>query len=164
MSALPTGARFVIKGELRQNAIVGPILDKMGHVFIDRHSTARSLSDLEEVVALLEAGERVVVFPEGTFNAEVGMRAFKLGAFKLAARTGVPVVPVAIRGSRKALRDGTWLPKHRAIEVEVLDAIEPGGESLGAIVDLRDRCAEAIAGKIDEPRLFAADIRVPGGE
>ena len=164
MSALPTGARFVIKGELRQNPIVGPILEKMGHVFIDRHSTARSLSDLEEVVELLRRGERVVVFPEGTFNAEVGMRAFKLGAFKLAARTGVPVVPVAIRGSRKALRDGTWLPKHRAIEVEVLDAIEPDGESLGAIVDLRDRCAEAIAGKIDEPRLFAADIRVPGSD
>ncbi len=164
MSALPTGVRFVVKGEMRQNPLMGPVLEKMGHVFIDRHSTARSLSDLEEVVNLLEAGERVVVFPEGTFNAEIGMRAFKLGAFKLAARTGVPVVPVAIRGSRKALRDGTWLPKHRAIEVEVLPAIHPSGETLGEIVDLRDRCAEAIAAKIDEPRLFAADIRVPGVE
>jgi len=154
----------VIKGELRQNPLVGPILEKMGHVFIDRHSTARSLSDLEEVVKLLEAGEKVVVFPEGTFSPEVGMRAFKLGAFKLAARTGVPIVPVAIRGSRKALRDGTWLPKHRAIEVEVLEAIEPTGESLGEIVGLRDRVADAIAAKIDEPRLFAADIRVPGSE
>ena len=164
MAAFPAGARFVIKGELRQNPLVGPILEKMGHVFIDRHSTARSLSDLEEVVKLLEAGEKVVVFPEGTFSPEVGMRAFKLGAFKLAARTGVPIVPVAIRGSRKALRDGTWLPKHRAIEVEVLEAIEPTGESLGEIVALRDRVAEAIAAKIDEPRLFAADIRVPGVE
>ena len=162
MAAFPVGARFVIKGELRKNPLVGPILEKMGHVFIDRHSTARSLSDLEEVVKLLEAGEKVVVFPEGTFSAEVGMRAFKLGAFKLAARTGVPVVPVAIRGSRKALRDGTWLPKHRAIEVEILEAIEPTGESLSEIVDLRDRVAEAIAAKLDEPRLFAADIRVPG--
>ncbi len=164
MSALPSGARFVIKGELRENPVVGKILEKMGHVFIDRHSAAKSLSDLEEVVGLLEAGERVVVFPEGTFSAEVGMRAFKLGAFQLAARTGVPVVPVAIRGSRKALRDGTWLPRHRAIEVEILASLQPSGESLSDIVDLRDRCAEAIAAKIDEPRLFAADIRVPGGD
>lgn len=163
-AALPSGARFVIKGEMRQNPLMGPVLEKMGHVFIDRHSTARSLSDLDDVVGLLEAGERVVVFPEGTFNAEVGMRAFKLGAFKLAARTGVPIVPVAIRGSRKALRDGTWLPKRRRIEVEVLEPIEPGGDSLAEIVDLRDKCAEAIAAKIDEPRLFAADIRVPGAE
>ncbi len=163
-AALPSGARFVIKGEMRENPLMGPVLEKMGHVFIDRHSTARSLADLEDVVGLLDAGERVVVFPEGTFNAEIGMRAFKLGAFKLAARTGVPIVPVAIRGSRQALRDGTWLPKRRRIEVEVLEAILPTGDSLAEIVDLRDKCAEAIAAKIDEPRLFAADIRVPGSE
>lgn len=163
-AALPKDIRFVIKGELRDNPVVGPILRKQGHVFIDRHSTARSLGDLQEVVELLEAGEKVVVFPEGTFNADVGMRSFKLGAFKLAARTGVPLVPIAIRGSRKALRDGTWLPKHREIEVRVLEPLEPKGQDLSAVVSLRDRCADAIAEHIDEPRLFAADIRVPGDE
>jgi 1-acyl-sn-glycerol-3-phosphate acyltransferase len=162
-ASLPVDTRFVIKGELRDNKVLGPILDRMGHVFIDRHSAARSLSDLQEVVNLLEAGQRVIVFPEGTFSPDVGMRSFKLGAFRLACQSRVPVVPIAIRGSRQALRDGTWLPKHRRIEVEVLDPIEPEGEALADIVHLRDRCADAIASRIDEPRLFAADISVPGG-
>ncbi len=160
-ATLPRGARFVIKGELRRNRVVGPVLDRIGHVFIDRHSTARSLSDLDAVVSLLRAGERVVLFPEGTFCADVGMRPFKLGAFRLAADTGVPIVPVAIRGSRRALRDGTWLPRPATLEVEVLPPLQPEGREIADVVRLRDRAADAIAARIDEPRLFAADISVP---
>ncbi|MEX1365210.1 MAG: AMP-binding protein, partial [Nannocystaceae bacterium] len=158
---LPTDTRFVIKGELRDNPLVGTLLRKLGHVFIDRHSTARSLSDLEEVVELLDQGQRVVLFPEGTFYPEIGMRPFKLGSFRLAAQTGAPVGPVAIRGSRRALRDGTWLPRREPIEVQVLPPLRPEGQEIADIVRLRDRSADAIAEHLDEPRLFAADIGVP---
>jgi hypothetical protein len=72
------------------------------------------------------------------------------------------VVPVAIRGSRKALRDGTWLPRHVPIEVEALAPLRPEGKEIADIVRLRDRSADAIAERIDEPRLYAADITVPG--
>lgn len=161
-ATLPAEIRFVIKGELRETPLLGPVLRKVGHVFIDRHSAARSLSDLDAVVELLRAGQRVVLFPEGTFSSEVGMRPFKLGSFRLACETEVPVVPVAIRGSRKALRDGTWLPRHVPIEVEVLDPLRPEGKEIADIVRLRDRSADAIAEHIDEPRLYAADISVPG--
>ena len=162
-AALPSDIRFVIKGELRTNRWVGPVFDRLGHVFIDRHSAARSLADLEAVVELLRAGQRVVLFPEGTFSADVGMRPFKLGAFRLACQTGVPVVPIAIRGSRKALRDGTWLPRHEAITLEVMAPILSRGQEIADIVRLRDQAAEAIGARIDEPRLYAADISVPGG-
>jgi hypothetical protein len=71
-------------------------------------------------------------------------------------------VPIAIRGSRKALRDGTWLPRHEAIAVEVLAPLRPEGREIADLVRLRDRSADAIAARIDEPRLYAADISVPG--
>ncbi|MCA9718922.1 MAG: 1-acyl-sn-glycerol-3-phosphate acyltransferase, partial [Myxococcales bacterium] len=103
-----------------------------------------------------------LLFPEGTFSAEIGVRPFKLGAFRLAAETGVPVVPVAIRGSRQALRDGTWLPRRVPIEVEVLEPIAPEGREIADIVRLRDRAAAAIAARVDEPRLHAVDISIPG--
>lgn len=160
-ATLPTHIRFVIKGELRNHPLLGPVLVRLGHVFIDRHSATRSLADLDVVVELLRAGERVVLFPEGTFSPDVGMRPFKLGSFRLACETGVPVVPVSIRGSRKALRDGTWLPRHEPIQVEVLEPIIPEGREIADIVRLRDRSADAIAARIDEPRLYAADITVP---
>jgi 1-acyl-sn-glycerol-3-phosphate acyltransferase len=161
-AALPSDVRFVIKGELREVPLLGAVLRRTGHVFIDRHSTARSLADLDAVRTLLRDGQRVVLFPEGTFSSEVGMRPFKLGAFRLAAETGVPIVPIAIRGSRKALRDGTWLPRHIPIELEVLAPLHASGTDVADIVRLRDASAEAIAAKIDEPRLHAASIVVPG--
>jgi 1-acyl-sn-glycerol-3-phosphate acyltransferase len=161
-ATLPAEIRFVIKGELRATPLLGPVLRKVGHVFLDRHSTARSLADLDGVVELLRAGQRVVLFPEGTFSPDVGMRPFKLGSFRLACETGAPVVPVAIRGSRKALRDGTWLPRYVPIEVEVLEPLRPEGKEIADIVRLRDRSADAIAEHLDEPRLYAADITVPG--
>jgi 1-acyl-sn-glycerol-3-phosphate acyltransferase len=161
-AALPPDVRFVIKGELANVPLVGAVLRRLGHVFIDRRDAARSLADLEAVIELLAQGQQVVVFPEGTFSPEVGMRPFKLGAFRLAGDTGAPIVPVAIRGSRKALRDGTWLPRHVAIVVEVLDAITIEGREIADLVRLRDRTADAIAAKIDEPRLHAAAIGIGG--
>jgi 1-acyl-sn-glycerol-3-phosphate acyltransferase len=162
LAALPSDVRFVIKGELRDAALVGPVLRKQGHVFITRRDAARSLADLDVVVEILRAGDRVLVFPEGTFSPEVGMRPFKLGAFRLACDTAVPIVPVAIRGSRKALRDGTWMPRHNAITVEMLDPIAADGREIADLVRLRDRTAEAIAAQIDEPRLYAAAIGIGG--
>jgi len=158
---LPSDARFVVKAELRSKTLVGGSLARIGHVFIDRHSTARSLADLDAVNALLSSGQRIVLFPEGTFSPDVGMRPFKLGAFRLACEAGVPIVPIAINGSRKALRDGTWLPRFERITMEVLAPLFGDGKEIADIVRLRDATAEAIAAHIEEPRLFAADITVP---
>ncbi|MBC8068992.1 MAG: AMP-binding protein, partial [Deltaproteobacteria bacterium] len=161
-SALAPDIRFVIKGELSRVKLLGPVLRRLGYVFIDRHSAARSLADLAAVVELLRDGQQVVLFPEGTFSPEVGMRAFKLGAFRLACETDKPIVPIAIRGSRKALRDGTWMPRPVGISVQVLPPIRPEGREMCDIVGLRDRTAEAIAAAIDEPRLYAASITIGG--
>ncbi|MCA9692704.1 MAG: 1-acyl-sn-glycerol-3-phosphate acyltransferase [Myxococcales bacterium] len=162
-ATLPVDTRFAVKGELRDNPVLGPLVPKAGHVLIDRHAALRSLADLEELSRLLADGARVLLFPEGTFTPEVGMRPFKLGAFRLACETGVPVVPIALRGTRSAWRDGTRLPRRARIEVEVLEPITPIGRDLADIVDLRDRVAAVIAAHLDEPRLYAADITVPGG-
>jgi 1-acyl-sn-glycerol-3-phosphate acyltransferase len=62
----------------------------------------------------------VFIFPEGTFTAHEGMRPFQLGAFKAAAATGCPVVPIGVSGMRQFMRDGTWLPRHARITVKIL--------------------------------------------
>ncbi len=155
---------YVIKSEVADNPLAAPTLRRMEHVFIDRQSVAKSLSALDEVTGLVQRGNRVMIFPEGTFYPDVGMRPFRLGAFRIAAETRRPVVPVAIRGSRRAMRDGTWMPRRVPIEVEVLEPIWPKSTEIDDIVRMRDRCAEAIGAHIDEPRLYAADIRIAGSE
>jgi len=158
LAALPSTARFAVKGECRDNPAFGPVIARAGHVLIDRLQAERALAGLEEVAALLRAGAPVIVFPEGTFSGEAGLRPFKLGAFRLACETGVPVVPIALRGTRSALHDATWLPRHVPIEVELLPPIMPEGKTLTDIVRLRDLTADAIAAHIDEPRLHAVMV------
>ncbi|HEY8377868.1 MAG TPA: AMP-binding protein, partial [Nannocystis sp.] len=158
MAALPDTVRFVVKGECRDSRAFGPLIARAGHVLIERLQAERALAGLEAVAALLREGAPVVVFPEGTFSREAGLRPFKLGAFRLAAETGAPVVPIALRGTRTALHDGTWLPRHVPIEVEILPPITPTGKTLTEIVRLRDLTADAIAAHIDEPRLHAVMV------
>jgi len=95
----------------------------------------------------------VLVFPEGTFAAAAGLRPFRLGAFKTAVETGTPVVPVALRGARRVLRDGSWLPRAGSVLAWVGAPLRPEGTDWRAIVELRDRAAQAIASHCGEPRL-----------
>ena len=79
---------------------------------------------------------------------------FHLGAFVAAARADVPVVPVAIRGTRTILRAGHWLPRRGAIVVTIGAPISPpAGERaiFDAAVILRDAARAAISAQCGEP-------------
>ncbi|MBL9104288.1 MAG: AMP-binding protein [Myxococcales bacterium] len=158
LTALPSEARFVIKGEMERVPVLGRLMRRCDHVLIDRRSAERSLAGLGDLAARLRDGQPLVLFPEGTFTHEAGLRPFKLGAFRLAAECAVPVVPVVLRGTRAALRDGTVLPRHAAVEIEVLRPLRPDGAALADIVRLRDHAADAIAARLGEPRLHAVMV------
>ena len=57
--------------------------------------------------------------------------AFRTGAFQAAAQAGIPVVPVALRGVRSVLRDGTWYLRRAAVSVTIGAPIAPEGARLG---------------------------------
>ncbi len=158
LATLPDDLRFAIKGECRDYKVFGAVMRRCDHVLIERQAADRSLGGLADLAARLQQGQRIVIFPEGTFSREVGLRPFKLGAFRLACETGVPVVPVVLRGTRAAFRDGTVLPRHARIEVELRPPIVPEGSALADFVRLRDRAAEAIAACVGEPRLHAVMV------
>ncbi len=151
---MPPDTRYVVKGECKDVAWFGTNFRRAGHELIARNDAGRAQDGLDAVTRLLAEGEKVVIFAEGTFTREVGLRPFKLGAFQIACESRAPVVPVVIRGTRRAFRDGMWLPRMEPIEIEVLDPIDPPpGAALADVIRLRDRAAGAIAARLDEPRL-----------
>jgi len=158
LAVLPPEVRFAIKGECRDYAVFGKLMQRNDHVLLDRFSVERTLRGLGELADRLAQGQQIVIFPEGTFSREVGLRPFKLGAFRLACETGVPVVPLVLRGTRTALRDGNYLPRRASIQVEVCPPIAPEGATLADFVRLRDRVADAIAARVGEPRLHAVMV------
>jgi 1-acyl-sn-glycerol-3-phosphate acyltransferase len=150
---LPLDFVFVAKVEATRWPLVGLFLRRGEHLSVDRGDAQDSLATNERVAATLRGGRSVLVFPEATFTAAAGLRPFRLGAFKTAVELSLPVVPLALQGVRRMLRDRTWLPRPGRLRVFVGAPVAPAGSDWHAVVDLRDRVAAAIAAECGEPRL-----------
>ena len=152
-AALDTPLHFVAKQELRAHAPVRRVLERLGTVFVQRGNVKQGVQETEQLARAVRDGRHVVFFPEGTFTRASGLRPFRLGAFATAAAAAAPLVPVAIRGTRQALRGDTWFPRRGRIEVRVLEPIRPRANDWAAILELRDKTRAAILAHCDEPDL-----------
>jgi 1-acyl-sn-glycerol-3-phosphate acyltransferase len=153
MALLPEDFVFVAKREVLSYPVIGTFVRRCRHVTVDRWDAQQSVADAEAVDRAIRAGERVLFFPEGTFVAATGLRPFRLGAFRAAATAGVPVVPLALRGTRQVMRGDWSLPRPSRISLRIGEPMAPTGTEMRDLVGLRERVADAIAGACGEPRL-----------
>jgi len=123
---LPARFSFVIKGEMRNIPIAHFLLRRAGAKFVERNQHSASARDARQIVKAALGGESLGFFPEGTFVKERGVGRFRPGAFVAAVRGKMPVVPVAISGTRYMLPSGRFLPRPNALRFEILPAILPG--------------------------------------
>jgi 1-acyl-sn-glycerol-3-phosphate acyltransferase len=149
--------RFVAKAELARAAICRGLLGRLRTLFIDRFSPERSVTEVGRIRDALSAGDRLVMFPEGTFTGHTGLRAFHLGAFQAAAAAGVPVIAVALIGTRSVLRDEQWLPRRRPVRAVFGAALTARADekTFAAAIRLRDAARAHILRHTDEPDLAA---------
>ena len=152
-ATLPGGLCFVAKRELAGYPVVGPLLRAYGIRFVERSDAERSVRDSRELSHIAERGESLVFFPEGTFTRAPGLLPFHMGAFVVAAAAGMPVLPVAVRGTRSVLRDGDWLPRRGVIQITAGPASRPQGKDWAAAVALRNRARADILAHCGEPDL-----------
>ena len=155
MAALGVDYHFVAKNEVASMPFVRTFLRKLGHFAFNREDSRARLQQADEIEQALQRGESVFIFPEGTFTAQAGVRPFQLGAFKAAIAARRPVVPVALKGTRRVLRDGTWLPRHSRITITICPPIFPQANTPDwqEIVRVRDAAREMIARYAGEPLL-----------
>jgi 1-acyl-sn-glycerol-3-phosphate acyltransferase len=85
----------------------------------------------------LRHGESIVVFPEGSFGREAGLKPFHSGAFMAASLAAAPLVVAGLHGTRAALRAETWWPQRRPIGFEVGPVLAPPGRDWSATARLR---------------------------
>jgi 1-acyl-sn-glycerol-3-phosphate acyltransferase len=164
-SLLPEEIVFVTKEEFLKIPVFGPFLKKMGHITVDRQDFEKSLSITEKFEEALTEGSSVVIFAEGTFTYATGLRPFKLGAFKLAADTKIPVSPVSLKGTRKVLRDESFLFRPGRIEVHFSKPICPEKSEWNEIIRLRNSARAEIAKHCGEPLidLVSTGVNRKGG-
>jgi len=157
-AALPGELAFVAKEELKNQIAAGIFLRRLGTVFVRRTDPKGGVEDTDEMLKSAHAGERLVSFPEGTFTRMPGLLPFRLGSFLVAAKSGRPVIPVTIKGTRSIMRGGQWFPRSGRISVHVGKPIASDGTNFEAALRLRDAARSEILARCHEPDLGAERI------
>ncbi len=137
---LPLQIRWIVKKEIRKVPFFGYALEKMGHIYIDRHDRKNAYMGLEAAVQKIKKGTSIIIFPEGTRSKNGRLQRFRLGGATLAMRSGIHILPVTVNGGRFALPKGTLALMPGKMEIIVGDPIDPcafdenGKEELTAAV------------------------------
>jgi 1-acyl-sn-glycerol-3-phosphate acyltransferase len=143
VAALPPSFAFVIKKEMVRVPLAGLLLRRLGSEFVERYNRHQGASDARRVLRLATTGQSLVFFPEGTFDERRQISRFLGGAFTIAERAAMPVVAVAIHGTRELLPPGGAMIYRKPIRFEILGVLDAA--------NARQRSRELIAEAVGEP-------------
>ncbi|HTX18822.1 MAG TPA: lysophospholipid acyltransferase family protein [Bacteroidota bacterium] len=128
MSTLPR-VRIMFKKELSYVPVWGWALRWGHHIMVDRGKGTEAIKSLERAAESIKSGGSVILFAEGTRTRDGKLLPFKRGAFALAAKSGVPIVPISINGSFKILPKSSLDIRPSPIELVMEAPIETKGIS-----------------------------------
>jgi len=157
-ATLPPWFSFVIKREMAAVPLAGTLLRRIGAEFVTRGDRVRGARDARRLLRQAETGQALVFFPEGTFGSNVGLQHFHIGAFAAAVRADLPLLPVAIHGTRHCLPPDSPWPRPGVIRIESLALLRP--QAAGSNQDdrhqalqLRAAARAALLAALGEPDL-----------
>ncbi|MCA9736706.1 MAG: lysophospholipid acyltransferase family protein [Gemmatimonadota bacterium] len=143
---VPGRFRFVAKKELARIPIFGQAWRMCGHISVDRSDRSSAVQSLQQAAGRIrEDGLTIVLFPEGTRSATGHLLPFKKGAFVLAIQSRVPLVPVAVAGTRQIMPKGSFRVRPGHIRIKVGAPIETAGLTHEDRDALLQRSHDAIA-------------------
>lgn len=116
-AALPTDIRIVYKKELEKIPIFGWNLKWGPYIAIDRDNRTEAVRSVDEAARRIRDGDSVLLYAEGTRTMDGRLQTFKRGAFNLAVKSGVPVVPVTINGTFRIMAKGSLAIRPGSVEV-----------------------------------------------
>ena len=141
---LPFQFRIAFKKELLSYPVVGWQLKRSGQVCIDQQNPAHSISSIRAALKGLKAGLPLVVYPEGGRTPDGEIKPFLAGAFFLAIKAQVDIVPVALVGTYELLPMNTYHIKCRPLEMRVGEPISTAGLTLRDLEPLSAKVQRAV--------------------
>ena len=143
---LPFHFRILFKSELLSYPIIGWHLKRSGQICINQQQPARSAGNIRTALKGLKAGMPLVIFPEGGRTPDGEIKPFLPGAFFLAIKAQVNIVPVALVGTYELLPMNTYHIKCRPLEMRVGEPISTAGLTLRDM----DQVSAAVQKKLEE--------------
>ena len=141
---LPFQFRIVFKKELLAYPVVGWQLRRSGQVCIDQQKPTNSIAAIRSAVKSLKAGMPLVIFPEGGRTPDGEIKPFLPGAFFLALKAQVDIVPVALIGTYELLPMDTYHIKCRPLEMRVGDPISTAGLTMRDLEGVSEKVRRAM--------------------
>lgn len=152
-SSLGLHIKWIMKKELDSIPIFGTACRYLGCISIDRTDRTKALDSIQKASEKLSNKACVCFFAEGTRSIDGTLRPFKKGAFRFALETGLPILPITIKNSNKALASGSLDLHPASIDVFVHEAINTKGLPTDKIDDILSQTRQAIAGALYPDRM-----------
>lgn len=149
---VPMEMKWMSKSEFFKIPILGWAMQLAGDIRLNRGDKKAGAQALLECRDRLQKKVSVMIFPEGTRSQSGELGEFRDGAFRIAIDAGVPIIPLALLGTRTALIKKDWRFGFSNAEVRVLDTIPTDGMSKNDVPALRDQTRAAIAAALDAMR------------
>ena len=131
-AALPGGFSFVASANSAARLVPRACFCATSAEFVRRFETLRGVEDARSLARAALAGKTLIFFPEGTFHAHAGSARVSSRCVRSRGRAGLPLVPVALAGTRSILRADPWFSARRgAVSVTVAAPIQARGRRLG---------------------------------
>jgi 1-acyl-sn-glycerol-3-phosphate acyltransferase len=158
ISRLPWEMKWVAKIELLKVPFIGRQMRLAGDIPVDRENRASGARALVAAKQYLDKRCSVMFFPEGTRSKDGRVLPFTDGAFGLAIKAQVPVLPLVIEGTMDALPKGSWkFGPPRTFRLKVLPPVETTGLKKGDMAALREQVRAQIIGQLAEWRGVAPE-------
>ncbi len=114
---------FLAKEEIKNTPFLAKVIYSLGGIFVERNSVRGAATSMVKAIKAVKSNSiSLGIFPEGTRSKTGKLGEFKEGAFKIAKKTGAPLVVCSIRGVREALKN---FPKKRTIKIKILKVFSP---------------------------------------
>jgi len=155
-ASLPYQLRIIAKESLAYFPVLGWHLRRGGHLFVDRKHPDRA-GILKRWRALVSEGLSLIIYAEGTRSADGRVARFKAGSFLLAIEAQLPIVPVAVIGTRAVMPKGRLRTEPADVQLVVHDPIQPPDIEAPTIQD-----AKALADRVHAIVAAAVDARQSG--
>ena len=148
--ALHRQLHILYKAELRRFPLMARVFDVGGFVAVDRADREKAMASIARGAASLRAGNSFLIFPEGTRSRTGDLLPFKKGGFIMAIDAQAPVVPVAVRGGRDAMRKGSPIVRPVHVSVRIGRPVPTAGLSIADRDDLIARVRAEVQNLLEE--------------
>ena len=153
ISNLKWEMKWVGKKELFDKPIIGWMMKLSGDIPVDRKNPRSGARMLLKAMEYLKNGCPVMFFPEGTRTKDGTVGKFNDGAFHLAIKAQVPILPIAVEGSHRCLPKHSWVFGEPArVRLKVFCPVKTTGMALTDVATLREQVRSVIIRQIAEWR------------